>query len=611
MFEARFQSFDDRAGRGDSAPRVAALRAELRQRGLDGFIVPRADRYKNEYVPPCAERLAWLTGFTGSAGLAIVLADRAVLFVDGRYQVQVREEVDSAIFSIAHLVDEPPPAWIAANVPAGAQLGYSPWLHTVDGAERLGKACAAARASLVAVDDNPIDLIWTERPPPPLGAVVAHALRYAGEDTASKLARVRTDMQKAAADTLLVSDPQAVSWLFNIRSSDVPHTPVVLAYAIVPKDGRPTLFVDLRKLGNEIRSDLEEVAEVRPDAAFERDLAALGEAHRAVRLDPASCPEAIARLISSNGGEVVRGTDPIAPLKAVKNATEIAGARAAQLRDGAAVTRFLAWFDLQAPRGELTEIDTVEAIESFRRETGLLKDVSFPTIAGAGPDGAIVHYRVSRRSNRRIGPGELFLLDSGGQYEDGTTDITRTIAVGSPTLDMRRNFTLVLKGHIAVVRAVFPDGTSGAQLDTLARQFLWQAGLDFDHGTGHGVGSYLSVHEGPARISKLGSVALKRGMILSNEPGYYRTGAYGIRIENLILVTEGPAPADAEKTLNAFETLTLVPIDTRLVEPALLIEEEIAWLDAYHARVRNVLSALVDAPTRAWLIAATAPLTRA
>ena len=327
------------------------------------------------------------------------------------------------------------------------------------------------------------------------------------------------------------------------------------------------MFVDLRKLGNEIRSNLEEIADIRPNATFERDLAAFGEAHRTARLDPGSCPEAIARLIADNGGEIVRGADPIAPLKAVKNAAEIAGARAAQLRDGAAVTRFLAWFDLHAPRGELTEIDAVEAIESFRRDTGLLKDVSFPTIAGAGPNGAIVHYRVTRNSNRRIAPGELFLLNSGGQYEDGTTDITRTVAVGNPTPEMRRNFTLVLKGHIAVARAIFPEGTTGAQLDTLARQFLWRAGLDFDHGTGHGVGSYLSVHEGPARISKLGSAVLKRGMILSNEPGYYRTGAYGIRIENLILVTEAPPSLDAEKPLNAFETLTLAPIDTRLVEP--------------------------------------------
>jgi Xaa-Pro aminopeptidase len=608
MFEAHFQSFESRADRGEAAPRIAALRAELKLRGLDGFVVPRADRFQNEYVPPSAERLAWLTGFTGSAGLAIVLADRAVLFVDGRYQVQAREEVDGAIFSLEHLVDNPPPAWIEANLRPGAQLGYSPWLHTIDGAERLAKAAAAARASLVAVEDNPVDAVWTDRPQPPLGAVVAHDLRYAGEDTAAKLERIRADMQKFSANTLVVSDPHAVSWLFNIRGSDIPHTPVVLAFATVSKEGRPALFVDLRKLGTEIRLHLEAIADIRPDAAFERDLAALGKEHRALRVDPASCPEAIARIVAGNSGEVLRGADPIAPLKAVKNSTEIAGARAAQLRDGAAVTRFLAWFDLQAPRGELTEIDAVEAVESFRRETGLLKDVSFPTIAGAGANGAIVHYRVTRKSNRRVAPGDLFLLDSGGQYEDGTTDITRTIAVGAPTDDMRRNFTLVLKGHIAIARAVFPDGTTGAQLDTLARQFLWQAGLDFDHGTGHGVGSYLSVHEGPTRISKLGSAPLKRGMILSNEPGYYRAGAYGIRIENLILVTEAAPVADAEKPLNAFETLTLAPIDRRLVEPALMTADETAWLDAYHARVRDTLAPLLDAPTRAWLIAATAPL---
>jgi Xaa-Pro aminopeptidase len=607
MFEARFQSFEDRAGPGATAPRVAALRAELKVRGLDGFIVPRADRFQNEYVPPSDERLAWLTGFTGSAGIAIVLAERAVLFVDGRYQVQVCEEVDGEIFSIEHLVDDPPPAWIKANLPAGARLGYSPWLHTVDGAERLVKACNDARATLVAVEDNPIDIIWTDRPEPPLGAVVAHELRYAGEDASSKLARIRAELQGHAADTLMVSDPHAVSWLFNIRGSDVPHTPVVLAFATVPKEGRPTIFVDLRKVGNEVRSRLEEIADVRPNAAFERDLAALGRERRAVRLDPATCPEAIARLIVENGGAVVRGSDPIVPMKAVKNRIEIDGARAAQLRDGAAVTRFLAWFDRQAPRGELTEITAVEALESFRRETGLLKDVSFPTISGAGPDGAIVHYRVTRKTDRRIAPNELFLLDSGGQYEDGTTDITRTVAVGAPTAEMRRNFTLVLKGHIAIARAVFPDGTTGAQLDAFARQYLWRAGLDFDHGTGHGVGSYLSVHEGPARISKLGGAALKRGMILSNEPGYYRAGAYGIRIENLVLVTEAAAVAGAEKPLNAFETLTLAPIDTRLIEPAMLAADERAWLDAYQARVRETLAPILDTTTRAWLFAATIP----
>ena len=507
MFEAHFQSFEDRGAGADSATRLAALRAELKRRGLDGFIVPRADRYQNEYVPPCAERLGWLTGFTGSAGVAIVLTDCAVLFVDGRYTVQARDEVDAAAFSIEHLVEHPPTAWIEENLPAGAKLGYSPWLHTVDGAERLGKACETAGGSLVAVADNSIDACWQDRPPPPLGAVVLHDLRYAGEDAMAKLARVRGDLQKIKADALVVSDPQAVCWLFNIRGSDVPHTPVTLAFALVPKEGRPSLYIDGRKLGNDVRHRLEELAEIRVPEDFESDLAALGKAHRAVRLDPAACPEAIARLVTEAGGKVMRGSDPIAPMKAIKNAAEIAGARAAQLRDGVAVTRFLAWFDREAPHGKLSEIDAVEALESFRRDTGVLKDVSFPTIAGAGPDGAIVHYRVSRNSNRRIAPGELFLVDSGGQYEDGTTDITRTIAVGTPSAEMRRNFTLVLKGHIAIARAVFPDGTSGAQLDSLARQFLWRAGLDFDHGTGHGVGSYLSVHEGPARISKLGSRA--------------------------------------------------------------------------------------------------------
>jgi Xaa-Pro aminopeptidase len=610
MFEAHFQSFEDRSERGASAARVAALRAELERRGLDGLIVPRADRYQNEYVPPCDERLAWLTGFTGSAGVAIVLNDRAVIFVDGRYLLQVCDEVDGEIFSVEHLVEHPPTQWIETQLPVNAKLGYSPWLHTIDGAERLAKACAAAGAMLVPVNDNPVDAIWSERPQPPLGMVIAHDLRFAGEAASAKLERVRAAMQKTAADALVVSDPQAVSWLFNIRGSDVPHTPVVLAFAIVPKAGRPSLYVDLRKLGNDMRTRLEEIVDVRAEAAFELDLAELGRQHRAVRLDPALCADAIARLVVENGGTMVRGGDPIAPLKAIKNAAEIAGARAAQARDGAAVTRFLAWFDREAGRG-LTEIDAVEALESFRRDTRLLKDVSFPTIAGAGPDGAIVHYRVSRRSNRCIGADELFLIDSGGQYEDGTTDITRTIAVGTPTTEMRQKFTLVLKGHIAIARAVFPDGTTGAQLDTLARQFLWRAGVDFDHGTGHGVGSYLSVHEGPARISKLGGTALKRGMILSNEPGYYRTGAYGIRIENLILVSEAAAVEGAEKPLNAFETLTLAPIDRRLIEPALLSAEEISWLDAYHARVREVLSPLVDADTRAWLIAATAPLAAA
>jgi len=607
MPEARFQSFEDRTDRGATAPRLAALRAELKRRGLSGFVVPRADRYQNEYVPPCAERLAWLTGFTGSAGIAIVLADRAAIFVDGRYLVQVGEEIDTAAFAVEHLIEHPPTAWIEENLRSGAKLGYSPWLHTVEGAERFAKACDAAGASLVAVADNPLDPLWQKRPPPPLGAVMLHDLRYAGEDAPAKLARVRDAFTKRA-EALIVCDPQAVSWLFNIRGHDVPHVPVVLAFATVQRAGRPTIYIEPGKLAGVARERLETLATVRPPGDFEKDLAALGQAGRAVMLDPALCPDAIARAVAENGGKIVRGADPIAPIKAVKNAAEIVGARAAQLRDGTAVTRFLTWFDAEAPRGKLTEIDAVEALESFRRDTGLLKDISFPTIAGAGPDGAIVHYRVTRRSNRRVAPGELFLIDSGGQYEDGTTDITRTVAVGAPGADMRKTFTLVLKGHIAIARAVFPDGTTGAQLDPLARQFLWREGLDFDHGTGHGVGSYLSVHEGPARISKLGTAPLKRGMILSNEPGYYRAGAYGIRIENLLLVTEARPVEDADKPLNAFDTLTLAPIDRRLVESSLMTAEEIAWLDDYHARVHEALAPLIDDQTRVWLSSACAPL---
>jgi Xaa-Pro aminopeptidase len=608
MFEALFQSFDDPSPGGPTAPRVAALRAELARRGLDSFIVPHADQYQSEYLPPAEDRLAWLTGFTGSAGTAIVLSNRAVLFTDGRYTLQARQQVDPAVFTIEHSWEKPLHEWLEANLAAGTKLGYDPWLHTTEAAEKLGKACTVAKATLVAAEPNPIDAIWPDRPQPPVGPVVLHDLRYAGESVEAKLARIRNEIGKLHADALVVSDPQAMAWAFNIRGADVAHTPVPLGYAIVRKEGRPTLYLDGRKLSNEVRDGLEQITDVREPARFTADLSALAATQAALRLDQSTAADALMRIVTNNGGKVARGPDPLAPMKAVKNPVEIEGARAAQRRDGAALTTFLAWFDREAPGGSLTEIDTVEALESFRRESGQLKDISFPTIAGSGPNGAIVHYRVTRQSNRRIAPGELFLIDSGAQYQDGTTDVTRTVVVGEPSTEMRDRFTRVLKGHIAIARAVFPDGTSGAQLDPLARQDLWAAGLDFDHGTGHGVGSYLSVHEGPARISKLGTTPLKRGMILSNEPGYYKTGAYGIRIENLVLVVEAPQVAGAEKPLNNFETLTLAPIDRRLVATEMMTAEEVAWLDAYHARVRETLSPLVDARTRTWLEAATAVL---
>jgi Xaa-Pro aminopeptidase len=610
MFEARFQSFEDKAERAASGPRVAALRTELARRGLTGFIVPRSDRHQNEYVPASEQRLAWLTGFTGSAGVAIVLMERALLFVDGRYTLQAREQVDTSLFAIEHLVETPPDRWIEENLSIGDRLGYDPWLHTVEGAERLDKACATAGATLVAVEPDLIDAIWVDRPAPPLGAVTLHDVRFAGEAAEDKLARIRAEVAKLRADALVISDPHAVAWAFNIRGADVAHTPLPLAFAIVPQAGRPSLYVDGRKLSNDVRNRVETLADVREPSDFVGALGALGRQTQTVRLDQATAADALARLVTSHGGKVTRAPCPIALMKAVKNEVEIAGARAAHLRDGAAVTRFLAWFDREAPRGKLTEIEAVAALESFRRDTGLLKDISFPTIAGAGPDGAIVHYRVTTQSNRAVAPGELFLIDSGGQYEDGTTDITRTIAVGEPTAEMRDRFTRVLKGHIAVARAIFPEGTTGAQLDSFARQFLWAQGLDFDHGTGHGVGSYLSVHEGPARISKLGTTALKPGMILSNEPGYYKTGAYGIRIENLVLVVGAAAVPGAEKALYAFETLTLAPIDRRLILAEMLTPDEAAWLDRYHARVFDALSPLLDADSRAWLTAATRPLGR-
>jgi Xaa-Pro aminopeptidase len=610
MFEARFQSFEDRAEPGASGPRVAALRTELAGRGLTGWIVPHADPHQNEYVPASEQRLSWLTGFTGSAGVALILMERALLFVDGRYTLQAREQVDPALFSIEHVVEMPPDRWIEQNLTADHRIGYDPWLHTVDGAEKLARACAAAGAALVPIEPNLIDAIWTDRPAAPLGPIKLHDLRFAGEAAEDKLERIRAEIAKLKMDALVVSDPHAVAWCFNIRGSDVQHTPLPLSFAVVPADGRPSLYVDGRKLANDVRHRLEELADVREPAEFTPALTALGAAQQTVRLDQASAADAIARLVTAAGGKVTRGPDPIALMKTVKNAVEIAGARAAHIRDGAAVVRFLAWFERAAPGGQLTEIEAVKALETFRRDTGLLKEISFPTIAGAGPDGAIVHYRVTTATDRLIAPGELFLVDSGAQYEDGTTDITRTLAVGAPMPEMRDRFTRVLKGHIAIARAIFPGGITGAQLDSFARQSLWEAGLDFDHGTGHGVGSYLSVHEGPPRISKLGSTKLERGMILSNEPGYYKTGAYGIRIENLVLVVEAPPVAGAEKPLNAFETLTLAPIDRRLVVPQMLTSDERSWLDRYHVRVAETLSPHLDAATRAWLAAATRPLGR-
>jgi Xaa-Pro aminopeptidase len=607
MFEAHFQTFEEPESGVALTARLSAFRDELARRKLTGFVIPRADQQQNEYVPPSEERLAWLTGFTGSAGLAMVLTQTAAVFVDGRYTLQAAKQVDRKAWDIEPLADPPPETWLTKHLVAGDRVGFDPWLHTSAAAERLGAACAKAGAELVAVETNPVDSVWTERPPPPLGPVCVHGPQFSGEAEAEKLSHIRAEIEKLGVDALVLSDSHAVAWTFNIRGADVSHTPLPLSYALVPKDGRPTVFIDHRKLSNLARDHLEQSADVREPDAFALQLTELSQKGASIALDSATAADALSRLIVASGGKPVRGNDPVTLLKAVKNPAEINGTRTAHRRDAVALARFLAWIDREAPSGALTEIDAVESLETFRRDTGALKDVSFPTIAGTGPNGAIVHYRVTRKTNRRISPGDLLLIDSGAQYEDGTTDVTRTIAIGEPTAEMRDRFTRVLRGHIAIARAVFPDGTTGAQIDTLARQFLWQAGIDFEHGTGHGVGSYLSVHEGPARISKLGTTPLKRGMILSNEPGYYKTDAFGIRIENLELVVGTEIPG-AEKLVNAFETLTLAPIDRRLVDLNMLTGEELSWLNDYHDRVRHAVRAHLDEQTKVWLDAATAPL---
>ncbi|MFL5125491.1 MAG: aminopeptidase P family protein [Microvirga sp.] len=604
---ARFQTFDDPADGAHSAARIAKLREELVRRGLDGFVVPRADEHQSEYVPANAERLPWLTGFTGSAGTAVVLADKAALVVDGRYTLQAAEQVDTAVVDVVPLADKTAEAWIGENLAAGATLAYDPWLHTAGGLKKLKRAVAQAGAALAAVEINVVDVIWLERPPPPKAPVRPHPAELAGETSEAKLARIREKLAKAKLDALVVSDPHNLAWTFNIRGGDVAHTPLPLGYAVIPAVGRPTVFLDPAKVTNEAGAAIGAVADIAPQETLPGALEALGSAKAKVRIDAESGAVALVRRIESAGGAADVGPDPISLMKAVKNAAEIAGTRAAHRRDGAAVTRFLAWLAREAPSGTLTEIEAVEKLEALRDETGLLRELAFSTISGSGPNGAIVHYRVTNRTNRALKPGELFLLDSGAQYEDGTTDITRTVAVGEPSPEMRDRFTRVLKGHIAIARAVFPKGTSGAQIDALARQALWEAGLDFDHGTGHGVGSYLSVHEGPQRLSKLGTQPLEPGMILSNEPGYYKTGQYGIRIENLVLVARREI-AGAEREMMGFETLTFAPIDRALIEATLLTADEREWLDAYHARVREVLTPELDEATRAWLVEATRAL---
>jgi Xaa-Pro aminopeptidase len=588
------------------ASRLAMLRDELRAGGIDGFIVPRADEHQGEYVPACGQRLAWLTGFTGSAGLAIVLAERAALFVDGRYTLQAATQADTGLYEIRHLIEEPPAHWLASVLKKGMVVGYDPWLHTPQEVERLKAGAERAGASLKPVA-NPIDRVWLGRPAAPLAPVVPHPDRFAGESAPAKRARLGRALAEGGAAAAVLTAPESIAWLLNIRGGDVPHTPLPLSFAILREDGTVTLLIDRRKLAPGLDRHLGNAVAIETPDRLGPALDALAASGARVQIDPASAASWIFDRLDKAGARILRAADPCLLPKACKNPVELDGTRAAHRRDGAAVTRFLAWLAREAPKGELHEIAASDRLEAFRRTGENFRDLSFPTISGAGSNGAIVHYRATPQSEKRLEPGSLFLLDSGAQYLDGTTDITRTVAIGEPSAEMRDRFTRVLKGHIALATARFPNGTTGAQLDALARYALWQKGLDYDHGTGHGVGSYLSVHEGPQRISKAPNAQpLLPGMIVSNEPGYYKTGAYGIRIENLVAVQ--PWEDGGEREMLCFETLTLAPLDRTLVQRDLLEDDEIAWLDSYQARVREVITPLVDRETARWLEVATAPV---
>ncbi|HVP83966.1 MAG TPA: aminopeptidase P family protein [Rhizomicrobium sp.] len=601
---APFQSYDDVSDAATCAPRLAALRAELARRGLDGFVVPHSDEYQSEYLPRHGERLAWLTSFTGSAGAAVVLRDKAAVFVDGRYTLQVRQQTDTKLFDPRDLVAEGPSAWIEANAPKGSRIGYDPWVHTANGVDALRMAAAKAGAELVACDGNPIDAVWEDQPAPPVAKAVPHDISLAGETAESKRMRIAEDVKRSGADGAVVTLSDSICWLLNMRGGDTPHTPFVLSYAILNGDGSTDLFMDSRKSSPELVKHLGNAVRIREPEEFVEALDALKG--KVVLADPNTAPAAIFERLKKAGAAVKRGSDPIQLPKACKNEVEIEGTRKAHLRDGAALSRFLAWVKREAPNGQLTEIDAAKTLEGYRRATGKLTDLSFDSISGAGSNGAVVHYRVTQSTNRPILKDEIFLIDSGGQYPDGTTDVTRTLIIGKSTPEMRDRFTRVLKGHIALATAKFPEGTTGAALDAFARRPLWEAGLDYEHGTGHGVGSYLSVHEGPQNISKRPiAQPLKPGMICSNEPGYYKAGEYGIRIENLIVVTEGKEISGGERRMMEFETITFAPIDLDLVEPSLLNESERAWLNGYHAKVREKIGPQVDEETRAWLDNAT------
>ena len=603
-----FQSFDAPTRPEDGPPRLAALRTHLAAKGLDGFLVPRADAWQGEYVSPHDERLAWLTGFTGSAGFCIVLPEVAGVFIDGRYRVQVKAQVDLAAFTPVNWPETRAADWLRQHIAGDATIGFDPWLHTPKEIKELEAGLKGSAIRLVPAM-NAVDAVWADQPAPACGKIALQPLDFAGESSEDKLARIAAILREAGQEAAVLTAPDSISWLLNIRGSDVPKNPVVQAFAILSSRGKLDLFIDPAKLDGVTLPST--VRTHRPDSLR----AALQGLTGPVRIDPATVPVwvvhelAEAGRLQGDGIPVANAEDPCLLPKARKNAAEIAATSEAHLRDGAAMVEFLAWLDAEAPKGHLTEIAVVTALEGFRRATNALRDISFDTICGAGPNGAIVHYRVTKGTDRPVKPGELLLVDSGGQYLDGTTDITRTVAVGEVGAQERECFTRVLQGMIAISRLRWPVGRAGRDLDAVARTPLWLAGMDYDHGTGHGVGAYLSVHEGPARLSRLSEVPLEPGMILSNEPGYYREGAFGIRIENLVVVEEAPALQGADdRAMLAFRTLTWVPIDRRLIGTEMLSPGERAWLNAYHAEVAEQIAPRVTEAARAWLRAATAPI---
>jgi Xaa-Pro aminopeptidase len=603
--------------------RLDALRRELKARGLDGFVVPISDEHMSEYVGGYAQRLAWLTGFGGSAGTAVVLADEtlepaAAMFVDGRYTLQVRDQVDGRFYAYESVPQTSVARWLGEHVPAGAKIAYDPWLHGKAWVSAVSKALKAKGAELVAVDKNPIDTIWEDRPSPSAAPALVHDDRYAGQSSEAKRASVSAWLAEKKLDAAVISALDSIAWLLNIRGSDVDRTPVTLSYVIIRADGTADLFIEDAKVTPELRAHLGNSVRIAPRGQFVPALAELKG--KRIAVDPDNAVQAIFGALGDAGAEIVEERDPTILPKACKNAAEQQGQRAAQARDGAAETRFLHWLSVEAPKGGVDEMAAAEKLHQFRRETGDLRDLSFDTISGAGPNGAVVHYRVSEETNRKLQPSSVYLVDSGGQYPDGTTDITRTVWIGAhednggePPTEVKDRFTRVLKGMIALARAVFPRGTKGSQLDILARQFLWTAGLDYQHGTGHGVGSFLSVHEGPQRIGKSSGAQggteqeLLPGMILSDEPGYYKAGEYGIRIENLLLVEER-AIDGAEGEFLGFEVLTLAPIERALVDRSLLSRDEISWWNTYHAQVLAVVGPLVDGGAKAWLESQCRPL---